>query len=303
MFLARILFFRLHESPRYLVHAGRPLEALVSLQMISRFNGSDLTIELDDVDDRQPSAPAPFSSEDHGAHTPFLSHEGNNSHFPPHDLDRRVPTQSPMGITVDGEGTEANMRLSPSANTIDGQVDVKDYHSTRDSPPQLDLLSNAGPVNGAELIARLGYEGTTPSSNTIPYDAVLTPNSPSPESSGQSRINSFPPQLPDSPRSRSVPRRSRTMSLISERYVSNAWPRWLRRPLRAWLDRVSMVLSPEWLKTTTLVCSAWCAMALGMFPSLIAIVGAEYLSFFLKHTRCLTCTYQNCLRRMPIRIL
>ncbi|KAF9439932.1 MFS general substrate transporter [Macrolepiota fuliginosa MF-IS2] len=54
MFLARIVFFRLPESPRYLVYAGRPHEAVKSLQMISKFNGSDLKIELDDVADHRP---------------------------------------------------------------------------------------------------------------------------------------------------------------------------------------------------------------------------------------------------------
>lgn len=53
MFLARMVFFRLHESPRYLVHAGRPQEALESLQLISRFNGSELALDLDDVEDRR----------------------------------------------------------------------------------------------------------------------------------------------------------------------------------------------------------------------------------------------------------
>ncbi|KAF9441153.1 hypothetical protein P691DRAFT_598156 [Macrolepiota fuliginosa MF-IS2] len=54
MFLARIVFFHLHKSPRYLVHAGRPQEAVQSLQMISKLNGSYLGIELDDVADHHP---------------------------------------------------------------------------------------------------------------------------------------------------------------------------------------------------------------------------------------------------------
>ncbi|KAJ7133593.1 major facilitator superfamily domain-containing protein [Mycena epipterygia] len=54
MFLARIAFFRLHESPRFLVHAGRPAEALETLQLIARFNGAPGLageLELSDVDD------------------------------------------------------------------------------------------------------------------------------------------------------------------------------------------------------------------------------------------------------------
>ncbi|KZT44614.1 MFS general substrate transporter [Sistotremastrum suecicum HHB10207 ss-3] len=51
MFLCRILFFTLHESPRYLVHAGRHREAIISLQKISAFNGEPVRLELSDVQD------------------------------------------------------------------------------------------------------------------------------------------------------------------------------------------------------------------------------------------------------------
>ena len=51
MSLGRIVFFRLHESPRYLVHVGRKQDALESLRMISRFNDSELALDLDDVED------------------------------------------------------------------------------------------------------------------------------------------------------------------------------------------------------------------------------------------------------------
>ncbi|TDL17241.1 MFS general substrate transporter [Rickenella mellea] len=54
MFLARIVFFTLHESPRFLVHAGRLEEALVSLRKISKFNGSELDLDIEDVDDSPP---------------------------------------------------------------------------------------------------------------------------------------------------------------------------------------------------------------------------------------------------------
>ncbi|KAH7101221.1 MFS general substrate transporter [Auriculariales sp. MPI-PUGE-AT-0066] len=61
MFLCRIIFFRLHESPRFLVATGRPQEALVSLRKINKFNGGDLLIEIGDVSD-QPSPAAPASA-------------------------------------------------------------------------------------------------------------------------------------------------------------------------------------------------------------------------------------------------
>lgn len=62
MFFARVMFFRLHESPRYLVHAGRPHDAVMSLRKISEFNGDDLTIGLSNVEDR--TGPVLFATED-----------------------------------------------------------------------------------------------------------------------------------------------------------------------------------------------------------------------------------------------
>lgn len=59
MFSARMVFFRLHESPRFLVHAGRHQEAVESLQMIARFNGAPLSIDLDDVEDVRRSVHQP----------------------------------------------------------------------------------------------------------------------------------------------------------------------------------------------------------------------------------------------------
>jgi len=51
MFLARVLFFKLHESPKFLVASKRASAAVVSLQRISRFNGTNSSWGLDDVVD------------------------------------------------------------------------------------------------------------------------------------------------------------------------------------------------------------------------------------------------------------
>lgn len=57
MFFARVVFFRLHESPRYLVHAGRPHDAVLSLRKITEFNGDNLAIDLGNVGDRRGFVP------------------------------------------------------------------------------------------------------------------------------------------------------------------------------------------------------------------------------------------------------
>jgi hypothetical protein len=60
---------------------------------------------------------------------------------------------------------------------------------------------------------------------------------------------------------------SRQSSVVSEKHIGimNSLPRWMRRPLTAWLERVAMVLTPQWWRTTLLVCAAWFGIALGMF--------------------------------------
>ncbi|ETW81874.1 major facilitator superfamily [Heterobasidion irregulare TC 32-1] len=179
MFLARMVFFRLHESPRYLVHAGRHQEALESLQMISRFNGDDFDISLYDVDD---------SVRDRlGENTPFLS--------PPHDEDSHLLSASAV---VQAE--------SPVVPEPDADTDAAASH-----PP---------------------------------------PARPRPRP----------------PRSESRASRTSVTSSIFEGKGGWLWwklPRWIRRPLGAWLDRFAMVLAPEWIRTTVVVWGVWFGMSLG----------------------------------------
>jgi hypothetical protein len=51
MFLARVFFFRIHESPRFLVHTGREEEAAVTLTDIANFNGDRIRVTVADVKD------------------------------------------------------------------------------------------------------------------------------------------------------------------------------------------------------------------------------------------------------------
>ena len=51
MFLARVFFFRIHESPRFLVHAGREKEAAIALTDIAKFNGDRIRVTVADVKD------------------------------------------------------------------------------------------------------------------------------------------------------------------------------------------------------------------------------------------------------------
>ena len=229
MFLARILFFRLHESPRYLVHAGRHREALESLQLISRFNGSDITIDLEDVDDRRPPEPRP-SSTGSDEREPFF----------PSPQETRPIRES------DGNTTKNGPSSDPPA-VDDG---VKDYQSTGDSPNSLDSHLFVTPVEEYPprrlSVATIGH---LPSSSR--------PDALHDETKHQSR----PPHArPHPPRSR---RASSVASVAIEMRFGRVLPRWIKRPLMAWLDRVGMVLTPEWCRTTLLVWGVWFFMSLG----------------------------------------
>jgi hypothetical protein len=84
MFIARIVFFRLHESPRFLVHAGRPAEALEALQLIARFNGAPGLageLKLADVDD---TAKAVLDDDDDDENVGYEAIGGTGKEYVPH---------------------------------------------------------------------------------------------------------------------------------------------------------------------------------------------------------------------------
>lgn len=51
MFVCRIVLFRLHESPRWLVHAGRKEAAVEALSQIAKYNGQEFDFSIEDVHD------------------------------------------------------------------------------------------------------------------------------------------------------------------------------------------------------------------------------------------------------------
>lgn len=210
MFLARMVFFRLHESPRYLVGAGRPQEALESLQMISKFNGSDMPIVIDDVSDIRPQQPQSIVKQD-----------------------------QTLGHSPSGSGSN--------------------YASTQESSTVLDGHTYATPVVEYSEPTYAQNAGR-PTSNVF-HD--LESNHPIPATAAMpSPVISTPRPRPRI-RSTSSRRMSRRSSSVYEKRVCSSLPPVVRRPLWAWWDRVMMVLTPEWLRTTTLVWGIWFGMSLG----------------------------------------
>lgn len=267
MFLARMVFFRLHESPRYLVHAGRHQEALESLQMISRFNGDDFDISLYDVDD---------SVRDRsGENTPFLS--------PPHDEDSHllsasavVQAEVPHGETLFDANIDEHTGASPSATTPDSvssealRTTVTAYHATAETPTTLLAFSHRDPDAPPH-----SADSHTSSRHSFLYQATPhlaaqkeSPVVPEPDAEADAAASHPPPARPRPrpPRSESRASRISVTSSIFEGKGGWLWwklPRWIRRPLGAWLDRFAMVLAPEWIRTTAVVWGVWFGMSLG----------------------------------------
>ncbi|KIJ64572.1 hypothetical protein HYDPIDRAFT_90001 [Hydnomerulius pinastri MD-312] len=248
MFLARIVFFRLHESPRYLVHAGRHQEALESLQLISRFNGSEIPIDLEDVDDRRPAEPQPESTG-------------------PSPSDERVPflpstaqeTSRANGETLFDAGVDGNtMGNGAVSGDLSREEGVKDYRSTDEAPNTLDSHSFITPIDEYPAQGHSFARGNSSSHlHAEPKDDLVVPQ----------------PQYRSGRSHRS--RASSVVSVEIQKRFGGVLPIWIRRPLIAWLDRVGMVLGPEWFKTTMLVWGVWSFMSLAYtmfnvyFPKLL----------------------------------
>ncbi|EKM51853.1 uncharacterized protein PHACADRAFT_165177 [Phanerochaete carnosa HHB-10118-sp] len=233
MFLARIVFFRLHESPRYLVHAGRHREAVESLQMISKFNGDELDLDVEDVRDHLTQSEIVASSrEQSGSRSSsvegqvvFDAGDGDGSSSLDEARPKLVPKTSRMGLRSSQE---------------DG---LPDYSST-----------------GEHNVSLNGHSLQTPE---IPVPTSPVPPD-EPYFKEPSRRNSVASVYTASSFGRPQHSREGTSSTLGERRSKLYWllPRWFRKPVWAWLDRISMVLSPEWMGTTILVWIVWWTMSL-----------------------------------------
>jgi hypothetical protein len=256
MFLARMVFFRLHESPRYLVHAGRPQDAVKSLQLISRFNGSDISIELEDVRDYQ------------CYDTPT---EGDISKS---DGRSRANSTTPFAANVVPDGPNLITADPSTENSQARSVPITDYASTRETPNRTDSTPEQ-------------HEPSDSATEPMLKDVAATAG----ESLPRNNLHLI--------RQRRAPSASR-QSFVYRKKVCRILPRWLRRLLWAWWDRVMMVLAPEWQRTTVLVWLAWFAMSLGPSNFLMAIHPFNFpqsltifFSFF-QLIQCLMSSFQSC---------
>ncbi|KAI0826913.1 MFS general substrate transporter [Trametes gibbosa] len=249
MFLARMVFFRLHESPRYLVHAGRPEEAMESLQLISRFNGEELQLDLEDIEDTVlPILPT------------TITDDANTAEDPRQDAD--APTIIPVSHVAER-----------SEDALHDPTGASSHYSSMSEPDvALDAHSFGPPLSTHSQQHSAASHDQFPPSPLSVSPSSATPFIPRVPSAPEmpTHNDERPPVRPRAyssthPSSRRLSRRMSTASTFIESKtggVCRALPRWIRRPLMAWIDRVAMVMSPEWLRTTLLVWAAWWAMSL-----------------------------------------
>lgn len=235
-----MVFFRLHESPRFLVHAGRPEDAIKSLQMISRFNGSDLSIELEDVADHYPSVSDSVLE-------PSVTRKQD-------DVRPRANSSTILDANFIEDRPEPPSRNSSTESTGSGRTPLVTLYASTGETQILDNYTFATPVMEAAPVS-IAVERAT----QMKEEPSILPISPS--------IISTSPALQRESSRRNLQTRRLSMvsrkSSICEKKASSFVPDWLSSPLWAWWDRVTMVLSPEWLRTTVLMWSAWFTMSLG----------------------------------------
>ncbi|KAL4073313.1 major facilitator superfamily domain-containing protein [Scleroderma yunnanense] len=256
MFLGRIVFFRLHESPRYLVHAGRHQEALKNLQLISQFNGSEISLELEDVCDRR--LPEPVSGTNGFANSdervPFLSPSA-------------IPDPSLRSATTPLFDASANGGAPPGGNGIastqlSGDEAMKGYRATDESPNSLENHPFTTPVE--EVPPRV-HNAERDISSTGSGERMRTTNA------DTKRKRPTPPRGHPSERQS----RSRTSSIVVEEMERRFGG------MLTWTDRLLKVLSPQWLRTTILVWGTWLSIALAYtifnvyFPKLLELSSGD----------------------------
>jgi hypothetical protein len=149
MFLSRIFLFRLYESPRYLVHVGRPIDAVCALREITNYNGVPLTLTLKDVQDTlvhspptdlNPSCPptirrSPIPSPPSDYHATETLPEAPLAHGSyPYDTPRSEPTELLLGDSTseDKDAPPPSPRPRPGATSFHGRRRSSSYLSVYD---------------------------------------------------------------------------------------------------------------------------------------------------------------------------
>ena len=221
-----------------------------NLQLISKFNGEELDLSLRDVRDHFGTVRSPRRSLSFSAISPMTNRPEEEQAFLP-------AASSSMIFDADTERGDETTKVS------EGTPDSADYHTTGET----------------DTIRNNRYSFTTP---TIETPGLPTARSPSHSPSRQhahghqrhhtgrsvreSTEDDEQKVVLRSPSRLQSTMRRRRSSAVSVSYKSMGWlPRFIRKPLWTYLDRISLVLAPEWIWKTLTIWAIWFSMSLGMF--------------------------------------
>ncbi|KAG8745964.1 hypothetical protein FRC10_006527 [Ceratobasidium sp. 414] len=238
MFVLRIIFFRLYESPRYLVANGRSVEAVAALQSIEDYNMKHtrkptrprLVITLADVCDTKPSVMQGEECVSFGAG----------------DDEEAMPGSAPRPENAANENkvqTPDSDKETGRSQALAQQVaDPADYHSTEVAP---------------EGVVSREWSFHTPGLESGSYFEGKQTSAPEGEEAAPSRSRSRSGSRLASVRRPVMPPRSGPSI-----YVERTLPPAIGRPISAWLDLVGMLFTRKWWLTTTLIWLAWWGISL-----------------------------------------
>lgn len=154
---ARVVFFRLLESPKYLVHAGRPQEAREILQKISQYNGNArMSLRIQDVVDDHSHANPPNSGGD-------LESSQHSLHQRPSSQPPASRIQSVYEADEDDDAAEDPTR-DPSSRPLLGPSDDADDGSRRSGEQDNSVLEHSASAISTRSQANAATTPKLPSS-------------------------------------------------------------------------------------------------------------------------------------------
>lgn len=201
--------------------------------MISKFNGDELDLDVEDV-------------RDHFTQSEIIANSREQSGSRSASAEGQVVFDAGDGDepSLDGERPKLLPKTSRMGLRSPQEDGLPDYSSTGEHNVSLTGHAFQSPVI------------TSPTSPVMPNDSYLKDSSRRNSTASAYSARSF---------QQSQHSRERSSSTLGDKRSKLYWklPRWLRKPMWAWAERMSMVLSPEWIRTTILVWIAWFAMSLG----------------------------------------
>lgn len=283
--------------------------------MISKFNGSELEIELDDVADHHPadlqrlrspsSPPSQLSTSIPSPTSSTLTSDSSTSTNP--NIQREVDETTTFDAG-DIEGVDSRSGSGRSSPTSAGRAPlITRYDSTGQTSAKI-LEGHSFKTPPQNLYPPLPQISLTSSSETITSSRGEDVNKEGDrdEEGEQKKLKGFdvsnasacPRHIRQEASISSSMRRgvlstaSRNSSIFEMERTCRLLPMPVRKPLALWWDRVSMVLEPEWFRTTVLVWAAWFSMSLGISLLPVALICINMALH--QHSRCLMYFYRNC---------